>query len=118
MSFEDDFRALLVGLVGSRVYPDVPPDVPTYPFITYQQVGGNALWFSEKEMPSHKHARIQVNVWAKRRAEANSIARAAEAAICASQFAAEPYGALAALYEQSLKIYGTRQDFGCWYPDP
>lgn len=118
MSFEGDFRALLLTLTGGRVYPDTAPDTAAYPFITYQQVGGESLWFSEKAIPDHKHARIQVNVWSKSRAEANAIARKIEKAICESPFAAAPLGAFVALYESSLKNYGSRQDFSLWYRDP
>jgi hypothetical protein len=118
VSFEGDFRAVLLSLAGGRVYPDVPPDTQQYPLLTYQQIGGRALWFLGKTMPDHKHARIQLNVWSKTRQEANDIARQAEALIITSAFVSEPIGAITALYESALKLYGTRQDFGIWYPDP
>lgn len=118
MSLESSLKSLLNPLVGSRVYPDVAPDTATFPLITYQQVGGEAGWYLEKEIPSHKHARVQVNVWSNSRAEANTLARQLEAAICHSAFVAEPYGALTALYEPEIKKFGTRQDFGIHYPDP
>ena len=118
MSFESDLRTLLADLVAERVYPDVAPDVPVFPYITYQQVGGNSLWFNEKAKPSHKHARVQFNVWARSRVEANQIARQIENRFITGSFDAEPYGEFVALYESTLKIYGTRQDFGIWYQDP
>lgn len=118
MSFEGDFRALIASLVDGRAYPDVPPDVPVYPFITYQQVGGQAGWFLDQSMPDKKHARMQVNVWAATRVQANTIGRQVEAAISAGTMQATPIGALQAEYESDLKKYGTRQDFGVWYPDP
>ncbi|KAB7769361.1 tail completion protein gp17 [Xanthomonas maliensis] len=118
MSFESDFRALLTDLVGTRVYPDVPPDSPVYPLITYQQVGGRAQWFQDQTRPDKAHARIQVNVWADSRAQANALARQVDARIAASSFAAEPYGAFEADYSAEIKKYGTRQDFGLWYADP
>ncbi len=118
MSLESDLYVLLAPLVEGRVSPDVLPDKPTFPCITYQQIGGRSAWYSEKAMPSHKHARIQLNVWAKTRAQASEIARAAEGLLCDSDLVAEPFGALTALYEELLKLYGTRQDFGVWYPDP
>jgi len=116
MSFEGDFRSILLPLAGGRVYPDVSPDAPTYPLIIYQQVGGSAGWYVEKALPDHENSRIQVYVWSKTRAEASLIARQVEAAICASPFPAEPYGAFTALYEEDLKLCGTRQDFGIWHP--
>ena len=118
MSLEGDLRALLSDLVSGRVHPDTTPDVPVFPCITYQQIGGIPLWFSEKSKPSHKNARIQVNVWAKNRIEANAIARDIEDRLMAASLDAEVFGAFVALYEESLKLYGTRQDFGVWYLDP
>lgn len=115
MSFEAEFLALLKPLAGGRIYADVSPDNPVYPLVIYQQVGGSAGWYVEKALPDKQNSRIQVYVWCKTRHEANSIARQVEALICASQFAAEPYGAFTALYEEDLKLYGTRQDFGIWH---
>lgn len=117
MSLESDLRDLLSSLVDGRVHPDTSPDVPVYPFITYQQVGGQALRFTESAKPSHKHARVQFNVWAKTRTEANTIARAIEDRLNLSAMIAETYGAFTALYQESLKNYGTRQDFGVWFED-
>jgi hypothetical protein len=115
MSFEGDFHSLLESFAGGRVYPDVTPAAPDYPLIVYQQVGGSAKWYVEKAQRDKDHARIQVYVWSRTRLESNAIARQVEAAICASEFAAEPYGAFTALYEQNLNLYGTRQDFGIWH---
>jgi hypothetical protein len=115
VSFETDFHGLLLPLAGGRVYSDVLPDVPQFPAIVCQQVGGSAGWYLEKAMPDKEHSRIQVYVWSRKRGEANDIARQVEALICASPFTAQPYGAFVALYEDALKLYGTRQDFGIWH---
>lgn len=118
MSLEADLFALWSPLVNGRFTPDVPPDVPVYPLMFWQQVGGRSLWFSNRQMPGHRHARIQLHVWSGRRLDTNTIARAAEKALCESPLIAEPFGAPTALYEPEMKIYGTRHDFGIWYPDP
>lgn len=118
MSYEATLRTLLADLVDGRVYPDVPPDKATFPLVTYQQVGGVSLWFGERAMPGHKNARVQVNVWADTRLQANQIARAIEGRMCTGMLSSEPFGAAVALYEDSIKKYGTRQDFGFWFPDP
>ncbi len=118
MSLEPTLQAVLSPLVGGRAYPDTTPNGVEFPCITYQQVGGQAGWYLENNVPSHKHARVQVNVWAKSRAQANTIARQVENAICGSTLIAEPYGALSASVEEILGLYGTRQDFGVWFPDP
>jgi len=121
VSLESDLKTLLGTLTDGRFYPDVPPDAPTFPLITYQQIAGRSLWLTERVMPGHKNARVQFNVWAATRVEANAIAAQIEALLCAARVvfpAVEPLGALTALYESAIKKYGTRQDFGIWYPDP
>lgn len=118
MSIEADIVNLFGPLVGGRISPDVVPDTHSFPLIVYQFIGGAAGWYLEKKMPSHKHTRLQLTVWSERRLEADVIARTAEKLICESALVAEPYGAFTALYEEPIKKYGTRQDFGIWYPDP
>jgi hypothetical protein len=117
MSIESTLFTLLGPLAANRVYPDLTPENPTFPLIVYQQVGGTAGWYVENAMPDKKNARIQINVWAKTRVEANTLARLIELTICQSTLIAEPYGALTALYDDTLKIFGTRQDYGIFYPD-
>ena len=119
MSLEESLVAVLGPLVGGRVHPDVTPDNVVFPCIVFQQVGGNSRWYLERTLPDYKNARLQINVWSTRRTEANQIARMVEKAICESGFPqAEAFGAFTALYEEAIKKYGTRQDFGVSYPDP
>lgn len=118
MAYEQQLLQAVAPLLGGRLHPDVPPDVPTYPCGVYQQVGGQALWFGEGAMPDHKHARVQIVVWAATRGEANTLIRRIEDAICTGMPKSEPLGAAVALYEPAIKKYGARLDFGLWYPDP
>lgn len=117
MSFESDFRTLLLTVVD-KVYTDITPDVPVFPCCIYQQIGGETYAYVEKKLPDHKHARMQLTFWATDRAVASQLARDAEKAIIESDYPAEAYGALTALYEPAIKKYGARQDFGIWYVDP
>jgi uncharacterized protein DUF3168 len=117
MSFEADLRALIMPIT-TRCYPDVTPDAPVFPLSTYQQVGGEAYAYLEKKLPNHKHARMQITVWSADRIDANRMARLIEKALIESAFTVEAYGAFVALYEPEIKKYGTRQDYGIWYPDP
>jgi hypothetical protein len=117
VSIEETLQKLLGPLVEGRFYPDVVPEDAKFPAITYHQVGGRAGWYVDRTMPSHKHGRFQINVWAKSRLEASQLARQVENTICASTLIAEPNGAATSLYEQLLALYGTRQDFGIWFPD-
>lgn len=118
MSLEADLKNLWGPLVGGRLFPLVIPLNAVRPCMVWQQVGGRAGWYVDKKLPSHKHARIQLFVWSDRFLEARSLARAAEKALCESPIIAEPYGALNDAHNEALNLYGTRQDFGVWYPDP
>jgi len=118
MGYEATLSALIRPLVGNRFYPDVPPDVPTFPCGVYQQVGGQSLWFGERKMPDHKHARVQITIWAETRLEANNLIRQVEGEICSKLPNSEPYGAAVCGYEDAIKKYSARLDIGFWYPDP
>ncbi len=115
MSLEGDLKTALNSLVGNRVYPDVTPDSPVFPLIVYQQVGGTAQDFLESAVPSKSNARMQVMVWAKTRIEASSIAHAARLALVDGSLKATTLGAPVSMYEEALKLYGNRTDFGIWY---
>lgn len=114
---EERLVELWGALVGGRLYPDTTPDVPIFPLLVYQQVGGRDGWYVENKLPSHRHARIQLHVWSRSRQEANTLCLSAERLLAESGLIAEPYGALTALYDESQKLYGSRQDFGIWHND-
>lgn len=115
MMLEARLSQLLSPLLAGRLYPDTAPDQPTYPFATYQQVGGDSKWNLEGGTGSHRNARIQFNVWAKSRSQANTLAVQIESTLSVSELIAEPFGAFTALHDDVLKVYGTRQDFGFWH---
>lgn len=114
MSMEGDLKTALNALVGNRVYPDVTPANPAFPLIVYQQVGGDAVEFLEGTVASKDHARMQVFVWSKSRLEASSIARAARLAIVGT-LKGTTYAAPVSIYDDALKLYGNRTDYGIWY---
>lgn len=115
MSFEPQLFVALKGLVGDRVYPDIAPEVVTLPYITYQQVGGGAVNYTEALVPGTRNARVQVNVWAASRLTATALADQVEDALrLAPGLQTTVLGARVATYEtQTLR--GTRQDFDFWY---
>lgn len=115
MSIEATLRTVLGPLASNRVYPDVTPDSPVFPLIVYQQVGGQVAEFLEGTIADKDHARMQVVVWAKTRLEASAIARAARVALVEGATKATTYGAPVSLYEEELKLYGNRTDYGIWY---
>lgn len=115
MSLEGTLKTLLGPLVGGRCYPDITPDGAAFPLIVYQQVGGTATEYADQTIPDKDHARVQVMVWSKSRLEASQIARAARAAIIGNNWPAQTYAAPVSLYDEELKLYGSRTDFGVWY---
>lgn len=115
MSLESDIRSALTGLVAGRVYPDVTPDNPTFPLIVYQQVGGQAVEYLEGVIADKDNARVQVLVWSKTRLEASQIARQARAALVEGSLKATTFAAPVSLYDDALKLYGSRTDLGVWF---
>lgn len=126
MTIEATLTALLNPLVANRVWWDTLPDgyviAVNAPVIIASQMGGDAQWHVDGSQPSHKHARIQLVVWARTRKEANTVARQIEATLSAAAEAgtvvAQPYSAFTGMYETDLKLYGNQQQFGFWYPSP
>jgi hypothetical protein len=110
-----DLKSILGGLAGGRFYADVPPATPTFPLLLWQRVGGQASEYLDQSLPSHDHARVQLTAWAKTRLEADALIREARVAMLGSSHAVETFGAAVADYDDALKLYGSRQDFGIWY---
>lgn len=98
-----------------RVFPDIAPATTATPYVTWQQVGGSSMVYTEGTLPDKRNARIQINVWAKTRIEANALCMQIESTLCASPlFQAEPAGALLAAIDDDTDLRGAMQDFYVW----
>lgn len=116
MSIDAKIRAALTSLVNGRVYPDVAEINTTTPYITYQQVGGDAINYLEGGIIGKRNARIQINVWSKSRLEASELSERAEDAMRLDLgLQTDVLGARIARYEEDTKLRGTMQDFSVWY---
>ena len=116
MTVETDLFDALKSLTTNRVYPDVAPVDAAKPYITYQQVGGEAINFMESAAPGKRNGRFQINCWAETRAAAMNLARQAEDALIESTtLRAYLLGAPVAIYEEETKLYGSRQDASIWF---
>jgi len=115
MALEVDLNALLKTLCP-RVFPDIGPEpLPVRPYVTWQQVGGEAITFLDRTLPGKRNARMQINVWADTRLAANTLALQIENALrLSTAFQASPVGALVSGYELDVKLYGCRQDFSIY----
>jgi hypothetical protein len=128
MSFEADVIALFATLPGvdNRVWWDTMPDGTPIPatgaMIILQQVGGKDAWYLERgpgvPMPSHKNARVMVTMETHDQLLRNSLKRLIEKAVYQSAFVTQIYGAPRDIYTEQLKLFGSQQQFGIWYPDP
>ena len=111
MTVEADLKALLA-LDCPRTFPDFAPVGTTRPYVTFQQVGGDAMNYVDDTAPGIKHGEFQVNVWADNRASAAALALAIEARLrAATQFQARPISAPVSDFDADVPVYGTRQDF-------
>jgi hypothetical protein len=114
MTIETDLVAALAATFGGRFYADTAPPGTARPFATYQQVGGRPLSFLRGQPDKH-NMRLQVNVWADNRNDANTKMRAAAAILVAAPFNATPLGELVATYDEITTYYGAMQDWSLWH---
>lgn len=116
MSVESIIFNALRGLVSDRVFPDVAPEETARPYITFQQVGGEAVNFVDAGVPSMKNGRWQINVWADSRLDAAPLARQVEDTLRGiSALQTTVLGAAIARYDEETKLRGTSQDFSFWF---
>lgn len=114
MSLESDLVTLLQ-TVCPRVSPDVAPTDTQRPYITWQQIGGDALVYVEGQVPNRRNALVQINAWADTRAQANALSQQVEAALAAATgMQAQPQGALIAAHDEDTDLRGAQQDFSIW----
>lgn len=72
VTLEIQLRAHLIAeatTAGSRIYPDILPQHPTYPAITYQQILSNSHHDIDVDFP-----RYQITAWHPRRIDALNLA--------------------------------------------
>lgn len=115
MTVESDLYNVMKALVANRVYPDIAPLNTVRPFITYAQVGGEALSKIAQGVSGLKHGRFQVNVFADSRSVCASVTLTVEAAmLSAAAFKARAIGAAVSGYEPDTLIYSAMQDFSIY----
>ena len=112
MTIEADIFTALKGLVGNRCFPDFAPLSTARPYITYVQIGGEALNYIDDTLPNGKQGRFQLNVWGDTRASVSALMLQVEAAmIQATAFQARPLSAPSSAYDHDSLVYGSMQDF-------
>lgn len=115
MTQDELIFSLLAGLVGGRVYPDIAKQGTPVPYITHQDVGGDAINFMDGAMPGKRNARLQVNVWSTTRAEAKAIAGQVEQILrAAPALSTTVLGSAMTTYDAAADYRGTIQHFSIW----
>ena len=112
MTVESDLFGLLKGLVSNRCFPDFAPLGTVRPFITFEQVGGEALSFIDGSLPDKKHGRFEIGVYADSRAACAAIALQVEGVMAgATVFQSTAIHAPISDYASEVKIYSSTQNF-------
>ena len=115
MSVESNIFSTLTALTAGRVFPDVAPLSTVKPYITYTQVGGEAVSKIAPTVSNKKHGRFQINVWANTRASASILMLQVEASMVqASTFNARALDAPSSAYDNDMLTYSSMQDFSVW----
>lgn len=110
------YNALKDIVPDAHVYPvDLPATVTAATYVTYVQVGGDAVNFLDGGKPSKKNGRFQLNVWAPSDHEAAALVRRVEDAM--RTIPAQVLGASVSTTDPALDTYGRRQDFSLWFDD-
>ncbi len=100
-----------------RVFPDVAPQGTALPYISWQHIGGRPQRFVDGAAASLRHSYVQINVWAGTRAQAMTLVRSVEDALCAATaFNARPESEPIADVDADTDRRGYLQDFSVWGP--
>ena len=99
----------------AQTFPDIAPQDVAPPYITWQSLGGESRYTLANTPIDKRNTLMQINVWSTTRAEALSMIRSIEDAMCASAaFLAAPGGEALSTYEPETQLYGCIQSYSIW----
>lgn len=109
------WEATLVTL-AKAVTPVVEPDTVKAgtepPYVTYQAIGGTAMRYVDTTAADKRHALVQINVWAKTKAQAVQLIRLLEESFCThTGWQCKPVGEYRSDAEPDIQRFGASQDF-------
>lgn len=114
MSLETELKTALE-TICPRVFPDVAPFSTARPYITWQQIGGEAPAYVDNTVPDRRNAYVQINVWDTTRASSTALALQIEAALIVHPvLQARAQSALQATMDEDTDLRGCMQDFTIW----
>jgi hypothetical protein len=103
-------------LVDMRIYPDILPQNPVYPSITYFEIDPGAQYCLSG--PSDlTNPQIQVDCWAVTRSGAKDLAAKVKAAIDGANTFKGLLVAGRSIYEDEVDVYRSSLDFSIWYKE-
>ena len=109
---EAKLYACLKSLCANRVFPDFAPMSTARPYVTYVQIGGEALSRIGAGVHGLKHGRFQCDVWGDSRLQCSALMLQIEQALLsAGDFQARAIGAMRSNYDPDMLIYQGSQDF-------
>ena len=112
MTIEASIYSELKSLVSNRCFPDFAPLGTIRPFITFEQVGGDALSYLDGTLPDKKNGRFEIGVYADSRASCAAIALQVESVMAAATvFQASAIHAPISDYASDVLIYSSTQNF-------
>ncbi|MFJ2989955.1 DUF3168 domain-containing protein [Collimonas sp. NPDC087041] len=112
---EKQIMDALEGVAAGGIYFDSAPEGTPLPYVTISGVGGNVISFLEGRA-RERNPRIQIDVFAAKRSEANKIMDAAAAIVCDGVLNAEQLGEPFSAFDNSVATYRRSCDFSFWCP--
>lgn len=111
MSLEQSLFTVLQP-VCPRVFPDFAPNGTALPFITWSIIGGISIKPLNKTVPNRRQCVVQISVWSKTRAEANTLMLQADATMRqAVLFDAQAESEMMNTTDPDTEYRGAMQDF-------
>ena len=112
--------ARVAALAADRVFTEVLPQSPAVPAVVFTEVTGDEDYALDGPTGTTSR-RVQIDAWAKTRAEATSLGLAVKAALADHTGAAAGFGVEAAFllserwdFDSETSLYRTSQDYEIW----
>lgn len=97
--------------IGTRIYPLILPQNPTYPAITYQRIDTRRFYTLGGDNGTGEIPRMQIDIWSTSYEQGRNIATSIKTAMDgATAFLTNDYNQTD-LYEPDVQLYRIQQDF-------
>lgn len=97
-----------------RAFASVAPSGTQTPFVVWQQTGGRDV-SSWDNLPTKRHARVQISVWASTPMQASTLRNQIEAALRPLRtILCTPSAAHHMTYEPDTELHGVQQTWEIW----